>query len=224
MFRLLLSVPVLALGVDLAIAQVPGVTVLLPPPDRAGKVPLESLLSGRHSTREFAERPLDLPTVSQLLWAVGGVNRPDGQRTVPSAGALYPLEVYLVAGDVSGLEAGVYRYDPRAHTLVRTVEGDVRARLATAAVRQRWIASVPVVLVVAAEYERTTGKYGDRGVRYAHIEVGAVAQSVYLQAGALGLGTTLVGAFDDAEVAKVLGLPSAHRPLGLLPVGSPVPR
>jgi len=220
----LVAIPFLALSAELVMAQAPGAAVRLPPPDRTGTAPLESLLDRRHSTREFADRPLDLGTVSQFLWAAGGVHRSGGRRTIPSAGALYPLEIYLVAGAVSGLGAGVYRYGPRSHTLALTTEGDMRVRLTASAVGQRWMITAPAVLVVAAEYERTTGKYGERGIRYAQIEVGAVAQNVYLQAEALGLGTTLVGAFDDAEVAQVLGLPAEHRPLGLLPVGSPALR
>jgi len=156
--------------------------------------------------------------MGQAPGASGRLPPPDRAR------ALYPLVVDLVAGDVPGLGAGVYRYDPPSHTLVLATDGVVRARLAASAVGQGWMATAPAILVVAAEYERTTAKYGERGIRYTYLEVGAVAPNVYLQAEALGLGTTLVGALDGAQVAQVLGLLAAHRPVGLMPVGSPALR
>jgi SagB-type dehydrogenase family enzyme len=197
--------------------------IALPPPDRTGSVALEALLDRRRSEREFAERPLELSRLAQVLWAGLGRNRPAGGRTVPSAGALYPLDLYAVAGDVRDLAPGVYRYDPASHTLLPMGPEDRRRELAGAALGQTWIADAPVTLVVAAVYARSTGKYGDRGVRYARIEVGLVAQNVYLQAAALDLGTTFVGAFHDDAVREVLGLPDDVAPLALLPVGTPAP-
>ncbi|MBE0594947.1 MAG: SagB/ThcOx family dehydrogenase [Gemmatimonadales bacterium] len=222
--RVALAVVAVVLGVEAVVAQEPGSRIVLPQGDPAPAATLGSLLDARRSVREFSARPFELAEVARVLWAAIGVNRPDGRRTVPSAGALFPLELYVVAGDVAGLVDGVYRYVPLEHALEPTADGDRRAALAQAALRQAWVGRAPVVLVVAAEYERTTVKYGDRGVRYAHMEVGGVAQNVYLQSAALGLGTTFVGAFDDEEVGEVLGLPVAHRPLGLLPVGSPAIR
>jgi SagB-type dehydrogenase family enzyme len=192
----------------------------LPAPDRAGRAPLETLLEGRRSEREFADRPLDLGELAQLAWAGLGRSRAGSGRAVPSAGALYPLDLYVVAGEVRGLAPGVYRYDAAGHSLDPRSPGDPRRELAEAALEQSWIADAPAVLVVAAVYARTTGKYGDRGVRYAHMEVGLVAQNVYLQAEALGLGTTFVGAFDDDTVRDVLGLPGDVEPLAVLPVGT----
>jgi SagB-type dehydrogenase family enzyme len=193
----------------------------LPAPDRAGRAPLETLLDRRRSEREFADRSLELRELAQLVWAGLGRSRAGSGRTVSSAGALYPLDLYVVAGDVRDLAPGVYRYDAAAHALDPPSPGDPRRALATAALGQSWVADAPVVLVVAAVYARTTGKYGDRGVRYAHMEVGLVAQNVYLQAEALGLGTTFVGAFDDDTVKDVLGLPDDIEPLAVLPVGTP---
>ena len=193
----------------------------LPAPDRAGRAPLETLLERRRSEREFADRPLDLGELAQLAWAGLGRSRAGRGRTVPSAGALYPLDLYVVAGDVRDLAPGVYRYDAAAHALDPRSPGDLRRELAEAAVGQSWIADAPAALVVAAVYARLTGKYGDRGVRYARMEVGLVAQNVYLQAEALDLGTTFVGAFHDDAVQEVLGLPADVEPLALLPVGTP---
>lgn len=180
----------------------------------------EALLK-RRSIRDYAAGSLTLAQVAQLLWAAQGTNDRSGLRTAPSAGALYPLELLLVAGDVAGLTAGVYRYRPRHHALERIAEGDHRSRLAEAALGQSWAARGAAMLVITAIYERTTRKYGHRGKRYVHIEVGHAAQNVLLQAAALGLGAGVVGAFDDAAVARILQLPASEHPLYLLPVGWP---
>lgn len=175
----------------------------------------------RRSVRTYASASLTLAQVSELLWSGQGITHPDGLRTAPSAGALYPLELYLVVGAVDGLSPGVYHYRPERHDLVLHQREDRRPALARAAVRQLWMADAPVVVVIAAEYERTTGKYQQRGIRYVHMEVGHTAQNLYLKAAALGLGTVFVGAFDDDHVHAVLKLPTEQRPLGLMPVGRP---
>ncbi len=193
--------------------------VPLPSVESKGEVSLEEAIQLRRSVREFRRRALRLEDVSQLLWAAQGITDRGGFRTAPSAGALYPLEIYVVAGDVEGLSAGVYRYQPETHELVHMRSGDLRRPLASAALGQSWVRRAPAVLVIASVYKRTMGKYGQRGRRYAHMEVGHAAQNVYLQAAARGLGTVLVGAFDDTEVQDVLGLPPDHEPLGLMPVG-----
>jgi SagB-type dehydrogenase family enzyme len=195
--------------------------IALPEPRLDSTVAVEQALASRRSTREFAAEPLTLAAVSQLLWAAQGITDPDGLRTAPSAGALYPLEVFLAAGDVSGLRPGVYRYVPRDHRLVPGLPGDLRSRIAEAALDQEWIATAPAVIVFTAVYERTARKYRKRTGRYVHIEVGHAAQNVYLQAEALGLGTTMVGAFRDDELSRVLGLKKEEKPVGLLPVGKP---
>jgi len=182
---------------------------------------VERALALRRSVREFAPDALPLSAVSQLLWAAQGVTDPKGHRTAPSAGALYPVETYVVVGRVSELRPGVYRYDPLAHRLLLESEGDARPAVVKATHRQAWVADASVIVVLAAVYERTERKYGERAARYVHMEVGHAAQNVYLQAGALGLGTTMVGAFDDEKLARALGLPAQHCPLGLLPIGKP---
>jgi SagB-type dehydrogenase family enzyme len=193
----------------------------LPAPRLEGPLSVEGALLARRSIRDFRAGPLALEEAAQLLWATQGITAalPGGLRTAPSAGALYPLEVALVAGAVSGLAPGVYRYLPRRHALRPVCEGDLRAGLAAAALGQSWIAEAACALVLAAVYRRTTRKYGPRGERYVHIEVGHVGQNVYLQARALGLGTTMVGAFRDAEVRRLLDLEADEAPLAILPVG-----
>ena len=191
----------------------------LPQPALDGDVSLEKAIRKRRSVREFSRQALPLADVAQLLWAAQGVTSRDGGRTAPSAGALYPLELYLVAGKVDSLPAGLYHYRPREHRLRLVTDGDLRKALAGAALDQSWVRSAPAVLVIAGGYERSAKKYGQRARRYTHIETGHAAQNVYLQAEALGLGTVIVGAFDDAAVREVLALPADHAPLALMPVG-----
>jgi SagB-type dehydrogenase family enzyme len=195
--------------------------VALPAPRLEGDVAVERALALRRSRRAFAPEALALADAAQLLWAAQGITNEEEKRTAPSAGALYPLEVFLVAGAVSGVPPGVYRYLPKRHQLSRVRSGDVRTEVARAALGQDWIAKAPAIVVIAGVYHRTAWKYGKRAPRYVHIEVGHAAQNVYLQAVALGLGTTLVGAFRDDELVRVLGLASRTEPLGLLPVGKP---
>lgn len=193
--------------------------VALPPPRLDGGMAIERVLAERRSVREFTRGALALPQVAQLLWSAQGVTGADGRRTAPSAGALYPLELYLVAGEVRDLAPGVYRYLPAKHGLQPLAAGDVRRKLCAAALAQECVAEGAAVAVFTAVERRTTGKYGPRGVRYVHIEVGHAAQNLALAATALGLGTVTVGAFDDAAVARILKLPEGETPLYLMPVG-----
>jgi len=195
--------------------------VELPTPRVVGEQSLESALDVRRSIRDYTGAPLSLEEVSQLLWAAQGVTDTNGGRTAPSAGALYPLEVYVVAGNVTSLDAGVYRYRPHGHTIEVHVHGDMRTGLARAALGQDCVSEGAAVLVFAAVYDRTKRKYRERGTRYVHMEVGHAAQNVCLQATVLGLGAVPVGAFDDAAVHKTLKLPRSEKVLYLVPVGKP---
>jgi len=196
-----------------------GQPLKLPEPETRGDMSVEQAIGKRRSLRHYSGS-LALADVSQLLWAAQGETHPDGYRAAPSAGALYPLEVYLVAGDVAGLPTGVYRYRPGAHELIQLGSVDLRKDLTSAAYGQSFMQSAPAVFVITGVYERTSKKYGRRAHRYVHMEVGHVAQNVYLQAEALGLGTLIMGAFDDARVQALLDLPEDHQPLGLMPVGA----
>lgn len=198
-----------------------GTVIRLPPPVLESQTPVELALQTRRSVREFADTALTLDEVAQLLWAAQGLTDASGHRTVPSAGALYPLEVHLLAGQVDGLPAGVYRYRPHGHVLMRIFEGDTRQALQNAALNQSAMGEAAAVLVISAIFERTTQKYGDRGVQYVHAEVGSAAQSVYLQAVSLKLGTVYIGAFDDERVSAVMQMPVDEKPVCLMPVGRP---
>lgn len=189
--------------------------VELPSPRATGDLSLEEALAARRSIREFTDERLTREELSQLLWAAQGLTASWGGRTAPSAGALYPLEAFLVTPE------GLYHYLPDGHRIALIAADDRRAALARAALGQEAVAGAPAVLVLAGVYERAAEKYGDRAERYVHLEAGHAAQNVLLQAVALGLGAVPIGAFDDRAVREVLGLPSDHAPLYLIPVGHP---
>ncbi len=192
-------------------------------PRTSGPVSVEEALARRRSIREYADEPLTMDQVMQLLWAAQGItNAVYGFRTAPSAGGTYPLEIYVVTkpSGVVGLEAGIYRYEPREHALIRMISGDFSGQLMAAALDQEWVGAAPVNLVITAVLERTTGKYGERGVRYVWQETGHAAQNVYLQAVALGLGNVVIGGFHDTEVQRILELSDLEKPAYVIPVGA----
>jgi SagB-type dehydrogenase family enzyme len=199
-------------------------TVTLPTPRNEGPISVEAAIEARRSTREFSGEPLSLAEVGQLLWATQGITSAQGARAAPSAGGTYPLELYLAAGRVTGLEPGVYRYLPAQHGLVLVAAGDVRALLAEAALDQTWVAESAVDVVIAAVYARTTERYGERGIRYVQLEAGHAAENLCLQATALGLGAVTVGAFSDEKLATGVQMPVDQEPLYVIPVGHPASR
>jgi SagB-type dehydrogenase family enzyme len=195
------------------------VIIPLPEPRKDGDVSIEQSLMQRRSTRSYADESLTLADIAQILWAAQGITNSQGHRTAPSAGALYPLEVYLVAGNVEELADGIYRYRPEQHQLNLLFSGDYRDDLSGAALSQSSVAKGAVSIVFSAIYERTTVKYGERGVRYVHIELGHAAQNLCLQATAMDLGVVTIGAFDDNGVADILGLLDDEKALYIIPVG-----
>jgi SagB-type dehydrogenase family enzyme len=194
-------------------------TIELPKPKYDSNVSIEKALFERRSTREYKDQPLNLTDLSQLLWAAQGITDPKGLRTAPSAGALYPLKVYVVVGDVINISDGIYRYDPGEHELLRIAEGDHRKELYEAALRQDSIRDGKMVIVLSAIYETTASKYGERGKIYVHMEAGHAAQNICLQAVSLNLGVVTVGAFSDEPVKEVMKMPMDETPLYLIPVG-----
>lgn len=217
---LLVIVPLVLSACTMTVPSFEEVTAIkLPEPRFDSDVSLEQSLLGRRSTRNYTEEPLTLQDVSQLLWAAQGTTDNRGFRTAPSAGGLYPLEVYIVAGNVANLAPGIYQYGTDLHELIPIIAGDRRSELADAALGQTWVKAGAIVIVFTAVYERTTGKYGERGIRYVHIEAGHAAQNLCLQATAMGLGAVTVGAFHDEQVVKLLNLPGDEQPLYLIPVG-----
>lgn len=196
----------------------------LPPPSQRGAQSLEEAIARRRSVRDFALTTITPGQLSQVLWAAQGITEASWKlRSVPSAGATYPLEIFVVTGEksVDGLDEGVYRYDIDTHSLTQRHSRDVRLELAQAALNQDFIYRAPVDIVICALFDRTTRRYGTRGERYVCIEVGHAGQNIYLQATALGLATAAIGAFDDEQAREALGLEKQYRPLYIMPVGKP---
>jgi len=196
----------------------------LPPPKPVSGVVVEEAVLARRSIREYLSKPLTLNQLALLLWSAQGITELRyGLRAAPSAGATYPIELYVVIGEglVESVSKGVYRYLPQNHSLILHKPGDVRRELAEAALKQPWVKEAPVTLAFCVVFARTTARYGRRGFRYVFMDVGHAAQNVYLMATALGLGTVGVGAFNDEEVATILGLRSDEVPAYLMPVGVP---
>ncbi|OGW74875.1 MAG: nitroreductase [Omnitrophica bacterium RBG_13_46_9] len=194
----------------------------LPPARHKGNVSVEEAIFGRRSIRAYTAEPLSLEEVSQLLWAAGGitVDAVTGPtRSYPSAGAMYPLTIYLVAGKVNGLEPGIYRYNWHDHSIDQVKDGDFREQLMLASLGQRMVGNAPANIVITAVYSWTERQYGKRGeVRYVPMDTGHAGQNVELQAEALGLGSVIVGAFNDDAVKEVLGIKD-EEPLYIIPVG-----
>lgn len=195
-------------------------SIRLPPPRSAGGISVQDALARRRSVRKYLAKPLTLDALSRLLWAAQGVTDPRGLRTAPSAGALYPLETYVAVGEVTGLRSGLYKYHPDDHLLKSVAEGDLRLQLADACFGQAWIKESAAVIIFCGVYERTTKKYGRRGLQYVHMEVGHAAENLSLEAVSMNLGTVVVGAFDDQKVKDILSLPAEETPLCLMPVGA----
>lgn len=193
--------------------------IRLPRPGVEGQTAIEKVIESRRSARAYRDAALSVDVVSSLLWAAQGVSSPEGLRTTPSAGSTYPLEVYLVAGRVSGLEAGIYHYQPEGHSICLVRPGDLRWELCQLAMGQSWVEEAPASLVLTAQYERTTTLYGERGMRYVHMEAGHAAQNTCLQAEAAGCGTVVIGAFRDIQVAELLGLATGEAPLYIITAG-----
>ncbi len=191
-------------------------TIQLPAPDTTGNVALEKAIARRRSIRSFTNEVLTNEQIGQLLWSAQGITAPQrGFRAAPSAGALYPLEVYVVTAQ------GVYHYEPQGHRLRLHRSGNQMPALAQACLGQSFVQQTGANFVITAVYSRTLAKYGERARPYVDIEVGAAGENLLLQAVALDLGAVMVGAFRDEAVTEALRLPADHHPVLVIPVGHP---
>jgi SagB-type dehydrogenase family enzyme len=193
----------------------------LPAPDESGAAFFEKILSDRRSIRQFKNQFLSKEQVAQILWAAQGITSPEGFRTAPSAGALFPLEVYLVAGGVEGIRAGIYRYLPASHEIKLVKSGDFRKDLYAAALNQSAIITAPASILITGVMARTAAKYGRRGIQYVWMEAGHAGQNILLQAVSLGLGAVPIGAFDDNTLRQLLGIGQDELPVYIIPIGYP---
>jgi len=198
--------------------------IYLPSPSKKGSISLEEAVAQRRSIRDFTPEPISCSQLSQILWAAGGLSDTSSRlRTVPSAGATYPLEIFVVCGknSIERIDEGIYHYNVDSHSLILHHKGDARLALARAALDESSICQAPVALVICAEYERTLAIYDRRGERYVHMEVGHAGQNIYLQTTALSLATVAIGAFHDEQVRQVLRLDKRYKPLYIMPLGKP---
>ncbi len=187
--------------------------IYLPEPETVGEMSLEETIKKRRSVRSFDDKELNLEQISQILWAAQGITDEKGYRSVPSAGALYPIEVYVVKKD------GVFHYIPEGHKMEIILEGDIRKKLKEICLGQQWVEDAPVDIIITGVYKRTTIKYGDRGIRYVYLEAGTACQNILLQAVSLGLGAVPVGAFRDNQIQEILNLSKDETPLFVIPIG-----
>ena len=191
-------------------------------PSFDGPISLEKAMKGRRTVRSFSSTRMIEPQFSQLLWAAQGITEDKGyKRSTPSAGALYPMDVYAVVGKdaVNGVEKGVYHYNPTGHIVVCILTQDIRKDVARASLEQMWMAHAPLIIVITSEYSRITVKYGERGITYAIMEAGHISQNIFLQGVALGLSAGIVGAFREEKIMKCMGIPPKHIPLIIMPIG-----
>ena len=202
-------------------------TIILPEPQLDGTMSVEQALQNRRSHRQFLDREISAADLSQVLWAAYGVTLPHerpasrgGFRTAPSAGGLFPLEIYVAVGNVAEIAPGLYKYLPQEHKIVMVLNDDIRAALCAAAWGQKMVETAPASIIYTAIFSRTTDKYGERGrERYVCMDLGHSAENVYLQVETLGLGTCAIGAFTDEEITKIMQLPTNEEPLYIMPVG-----
>jgi len=195
--------------------------IKLPAPVTKGTVSVEEALQNRRSFRLFANRSLDLAQISQLLWAADGINNPQGKRTAPSGRAAYPIDLYLVAGErsVTGLAPGIYHYNVAGQALEPVAKEEFRPAMVKACNSQVWIGEAPVIVVITGDIKRSEAKNGEQGTLFTHVEAGLIAQNLFLQVSALGLGAGIAGGMNDKALGQALKLPQAGVPFLVMPVG-----
>ena len=215
--RRLLFIPLMFLVLLTITDMLKGDIIRLPSVKTRGEISVEEAIYHRRSRREFEDKHLTLFHLSQILWAGQGISSKAGFRTVPSAGATYPLVLYVAVGKVEDLACGLYRYTPQQHSLIPLLREDIRQELAREAWGQTMIAKAAVDIIIAANFQRTTSRYGSRGRRYVYMEAGHSSENIYLECESLGLATCAVGAFNDERVKNILRI--EEEPLYIMPVG-----
>jgi SagB-type dehydrogenase family enzyme len=193
--------------------------ISLPRVKFTGKTSVEEALYKRRSIRHFLDKTISLPEISRVLWAAQGINAKYGKRTAPSAGATYPLEIYLNVSNVESLSPGIYRYYMAKHALYKLIQEDQKSAFTSAALGQSFIEQAAAIIIITAIFERTTNRYGKRGIQYIHQEAGAAAQNIHLQVVSLNIGTVMVGAFHEDRVKEIMNFPANEQPLLLMPLG-----
>ncbi len=194
--------------------------IKLPQPRTDGGISLQKALQERQAIKSFSNEPLTLEEVSQLLWAAQGITDDKGHRTTPSCLASYPLEIYLLAGNVTGLSAGVYHYSPQGHNLTAIASGNrIHELFSLSESEEDWKASAPAIFIITGVFERLNKIVGKDWSRFVYVEAGAAAENMLLEVVSLDLGSALTIKFDENKTRELLGLSGGEEPLGVLPVG-----
>jgi len=199
-------------------------TIELPTKRLNEQISLAKTLEKRSSCRYFNEESLTLQDLSNILWAAQGITdkRYSLRRTVPSAGAVYPIEMYISIRKegVHELDKGIYRYISETHSLEKVSESDITEDLSNACYNQEFITKASFNILLASNNQRTRELYNERGDRYVMMEAGSITQNIYLEAVESNLGTVFIGAFDDALIKSLFGIEKLM-PLAIMPVGMP---
>jgi len=184
-------------------------SIALPAPEQVVTSSVDQALRQRRSIRSYSDRPLSIEQLSYLLWASTGIQRRARNfefRTAPSAGALYPIETYVVVNNVENVPQGLYHYSIKQHTLEELQTGDISQAITTAAMGQRICSQAAAVFIWTAVFQRTKWRYRDRAYRYIYLDAGHIAQNLALSATSLGLGSCQIGALFDEEVNEIVGV------------------
>ena len=185
-------------------------------PKLSGQVSLEEALTKRRSVRQFTGQPLKPTQVSQLAWAGQGITEPvRGLRTAPSAGAVYPIDLYFATPE------GLFIYRPKGHGLEQVIDQDVRGILAAAAGAPEAAVGKGCHIIVAGSVRKLTPRFRNDARKYMLLEAGHIAQNIQLQAVCLELGSVTIGGFDTGQVRKVCRMPRTLEPIYLICVGYP---
>ena len=193
--------------------------IKLPEPKKNGSVSIEKALANRRSVRSYSSEPVSLNELSQLLWAAQGITNKSGFRTAPSAGALYPLKLYIIAKNVKSLKKGTYKYIPSGHKLIKVKPNTNIEKVFKGALSQWSIKDASLNIIFGADFSVTEEKYKNRARQYVYQEAGHAAQNVYLQAESLEIGTVVIGAFYKNEIKSAVGMEDNETPICIMPVG-----
>lgn len=196
-----------------------GDTIYLQPPTLKGNISVEEVLTKRRSVRTYSNKAIPLHHISQLLWAAYGITNDEGLRTAPSAGALYPIKIYLAAYNITSLSPGIYEYVPHGHQLIKHKKGDFKKEMFFACLEQNMLLEAAAVITYCVNYKKVSARYGNLANRFADMDVAHSSQNVYLQAEALGIGTCAVGAFEEDKMLKIIECDSSYKVIYLMPFG-----
>ncbi len=177
---------------------------------------LEKSIYNRCSVRSFSGKPVKLNTLSKIIWSAQGMTNEPKRRTTPSAGAIYPLELFIISRNITDLENGIYHYLPEDHALDPQKEGRFTESLARACFHQTFIQDAAFAIIIAGDFEKTKQKYSERGERYVFMEAGHACQNMSLIATNLLLATVVIGAFNDKELRDLLNLGDWY-PIAVMP-------